>query len=61
MGQMHAEEDNEFNVYDFQCRCRTNCDSQFPQEQVQAHIMNIQEMTKEEQVLYIMGVLSPWV
>ena len=54
-----SEEDNEFNVNEFQCRCRTNCVSQFPQEQVQAHIMNIQEMTKEEQDLYIIGVLQP--
>ena len=58
----HEDDDECFTIFtiaDFECRCSVSCISQFEQSEIQEHIMNICEMTKEEKDMYLMGVLQP--
>ena len=52
------EEDDEFNISDFQCKCSKNCLALFVKEDIENHILTVREMTKEEREMYIMGVLN---
>jgi hypothetical protein len=58
MGDENSEEDL-FDHYGVQCECGSgkNCLSQFSRDQIERHIMNVQEMDKNEKEMCVMASL----
>ncbi|XP_060577599.1 uncharacterized protein LOC132734769 [Ruditapes philippinarum] len=55
-GVFESESDDN-DVTSVQCKCKTNCLSQFDAEHIQGHILSLREMEKDQKEMFVMGSL----